>query len=87
VDIAVRTRREGSLEIVSSRRRVTPPIVIEPEDPPVGRNGFRGWLPLSLPGLPAEEVNRLSLAVRISPSSPASSLSRVYAAFTELYPA
>lgn len=87
VDVALRTRRDGRVVIVSSRRRVTPPIVIEPEDPPVGRNGFRGWLPLSVPGLQAEEANRLSLAVRISPSSPASSLSRVYTAFTELYPA
>ena len=86
VDVAVRTRREGRLVIVSSRKRLTSPITIEPEDPPVGRNGFRGWLPLTLPPLPAAEADRLSLAVRISPSSPGRSLSRVYAAFAELYP-
>jgi hypothetical protein len=33
-----------------------------------------------------DEVNHMSLAVRISPSSPKGSLSRVYAAFAELYP-
>jgi len=86
VDVAVRTRREGRLVIVSSRKRLTSPITIEPEDPPVGRHGFRGWLPLNLPPLPAAEATRLSLAVRISPSSPGRSLSRVYAAFAELYP-
>lgn len=86
VDVAVRTRREGRLVIVSSRKRLTPPISIEPGDPPVGRRGFRGWLPLTLPPLPADEANRLSLAVRISPSSPGRSRSRVYAAFAELYP-
>jgi hypothetical protein len=86
VDVAVRTRRAGRLVIVSSRKGLTPPITIEPEEPPVGENGFRGWLPLSLPALPADEANRLSLAVRISPSSPGRSLSRVYAAFAELYP-
>lgn len=86
VDVAVRTRRAGRLVIVSSRRRLTPPITIEPEDPPVGTNGFRGWLPISVPALPAAEANRLSLSVRISPSSPRRSLSRVYAAFAELYP-
>ena len=86
VDLAIRTRRDGRVTIVSSRRRQTPPITLAPEDPPVGRNGFRGWLPLSLPPLPPAEANRLSLAVRISPASPADSLSRVYAAFAELYP-
>jgi len=86
VDVAVRTRREGRSVIVSSRKRLTPPITIEPEERPVGRHGFRGWLPLDLPPLPAAEANRLSLAVRISPSSPRRSLSRVYAAFIELYP-
>ncbi len=86
VDVAVRTRRAGRLVIVSSRKRLTPPITIEPEDPPVGRNGFRGWLPLTLPALRAAEANRISLAVRISPSSPGRSRSRIYAAFTELYP-
>ena len=87
VDVAVRTRREGRLVIVSSHPRFTPPITLEPEDPPVGRNGFRGWLPISIPALPGGEANRLSLAVRISPSSPESSLRRVYAAVAELYPA
>ena len=86
VDVAVRTRRAGRLVIVSSRKRLTPPITIEPEDPPVGRNGFRAWLSVSLPALPAAEANRLSLAVRISPSSPGRSFSQVYAAFAELYP-
>jgi hypothetical protein len=86
VDIAVRTRRAGHTEIISFRRRLTPPITIAPEEPPVGRNGFRGWLPLTLPALTPDEVNALSLSVRISPSSPRRSLSRVYAAFTELYP-
>ena len=33
------------------RRQLTPPITLAPEDPPVGRNGFRGWLPLGLPSL------------------------------------
>ena len=87
VDIAIRTRRDGRVTIVSSRKRLTPPITIEPEDPPVGRNGFRAWLPVNLPALTSAEADRLSLAVRISPSSPADSLSRVYAAFAELYPA
>lgn len=86
VDVAVRTRRDGRVVIVSSRRRLTPPVTIAPEDPPVGRNGFRGWLPITLPALGRDEANRLSLAVRISPSSPRGSLSRVYAAFAELYP-
>src|SRR5262245_33943657 len=31
VDIAIRTRRDGRVTILSSRKRVTPPIVIEPE--------------------------------------------------------
>ena len=86
VDVAMRTRRDGRVVIVSSRKRLTPPITIEPEDPPVGRHGFRGWLPLDLPPLAAAEANRLSLAVRISRSSPRRPLSRVYAAFVELYP-
>jgi hypothetical protein len=86
VDLTVRTRRSGRVVTVSSLRRVTPPVTIAPEDPPVGRRGFRDWLPLSLPGLTRDEANRLSLAVRISPSSPRRSLSRVYAAFAELYP-
>jgi hypothetical protein len=86
VDIAARTRRQGSSVIISSRRRITPPVVIEPEDPPVGPNGFRGWLPLTLPPLTRAEANHLSLAVRISPSSPRRSLSRAYAVFAELYP-
>jgi hypothetical protein len=87
VDIAIRTRRDGRVTIVSSRKRLTPPITIEPEDPPIGRNGFRGWVPVNVPALTRTEADRLSLAVRISPSSPADSLSRVYAAFAELYPA
>jgi lysophospholipase L1-like esterase len=86
VDVALRTRRAGRLVLVSSRKRLTPPISIEPEKPPVGRNGFRGWLPVDLPALTAAEADRLSLAVRISPSAPGRSLSRVYAAFAELYP-
>ncbi|HET8820475.1 MAG TPA: hypothetical protein VFM57_02935 [Thermoleophilaceae bacterium] len=86
VDIAIRTRREGRVTIVSSRRSVTPPVTIAPEDPPVGRDGFRGWLPVALPPLTSAEANRLSLAVRISPKSPDASLSRVYAAFVELEP-
>jgi hypothetical protein len=86
VDVAIRTRRDGRVAIVSSRKRVTPPVTIAPEDPPVGRDGFRGWLPLALPELTRQEADRLSLAVRISPSSPTRSLSRVYAAFIELYP-
>jgi hypothetical protein len=87
VDLAVRTRRNGNVVTLSSRSRLTPPITLEPEDPPVGRNGFRDWLPLSLPSLTRAEADRLSLAVRISPSSPSGSLSRAYAAFAELYPA
>ena len=87
VDIAIRTRRDGRVTIVSSRKGVTPPVTIAPEDPPVGRDGFRGWLPVALPPLTSAEANRLSLAVRISPTSPAASLSRVYAAFAELEPA
>jgi hypothetical protein len=59
--------------VVASR----PPITLAPEDPPVGRNGFRGWLPISLPPLTRAEADRVSLAVRISPASPADSLSRV----------
>lgn len=86
VDIAIRTRREGSVQIVSSMKRVTPPITLAPENPPVGRNGFRDWLPVDLPRMTPDEVNHMSLAVRISPSSPKGSLSRVYAAFAELYP-
>ena len=86
VDVAIRTRRDGRIVTVSSAKRLTPPITISPEDPPVGPNGFRDWLPLAIPALTRQEVNRLSLAVRISPSSPGSSLSRVYAAFAELYP-
>lgn len=87
IDLALRTRRGGRVVVVSSERRLTPPITLAPEDPPVGPRGFRGWLPLTIPGLTREEADRLSLAVRISPSSPRRSLSRVYAAFTELYPA
>ena len=86
IDIALRTRRGGRVVVVSSERRLTPPITLAPEDPPVGRHGFRGWLPLTIPGLTREEADRLSLAVRVSPSSPSGSLSRVYAAFAELYP-
>ena len=86
VDFAIRTRRDGRVVLLSSSSGVTPPITLAPEDPPVGRNGFRGWLPLSLPSLTREDANRLSLAVRISPSSPKHSLSRVYAVFAELYP-
>ena len=85
-DLALRTRRDGRLVLLSSSNAVTPPITLAPEDPPVGPNGFRGWLPLSLPSLTRHEANRLSLAVRISPRSPARSRSRVYAAFAELYP-
>jgi hypothetical protein len=33
-----------------------------------------------------DDANRLSLTVRISPSSPKHSLSRVYAVVAELYP-
>ena len=62
---------------------VAPPT--GPEDPPVGPNGFRDWLPISLPSLTRAEANRLSLAVRISPSSAKDSLGRVYAVFAELY--
>jgi hypothetical protein len=86
VDIAVRTRRDGHSVIVSFRKRVTPPVTIAPEEPPVGRNGFRGWLPVALPPLLRAEASELSLAVRVSPSSQKRSLSRVYAAFAELYP-
>lgn len=86
VDLALRTRRDGRVVLLSSSNAVTPPITLAPEDPPVGRNGFRGWLPLALPVLTREDANRLSLAVRISPSSPKHSLSRVYAVFAELYP-
>jgi hypothetical protein len=86
MDFALRTRRDGRVVTVLSDRGVTPPITLAPEDPPVGRNGFRGWFPLTVPALTREEANRLSLAVRISPSSPKRSLSRVYAAFAELYP-
>jgi len=86
VDLALRTRRDGRVVLLSSSNSVTPPITLAPEDPPVGRNGFRGWLPLGLPSLTRDEANHLSLAVRISPRSPARSLSRVYAAFAELYP-
>jgi hypothetical protein len=86
VDLALRTRRDGRVVLVSSSKAVTPPISLAPENPPVGRHGFRGWLPLALPSLTREEANRLSLAVRISPSSPKRSLSRVYAVFAELYP-
>lgn len=86
VDFAVRTRRNGRVVTVSARRGVTPPVTLAPENPPVGRRGFRDWLPISLPALTRKESNRLILAVRISPSSPKQSLSRVYAAFAELYP-
>jgi hypothetical protein len=86
VDIAIRTRRNGEVQVVSSMKRVTPPITLAPEEPPVGKNGFRGWLPVGLPPMTPDEVNHMSLAVRISPSSPKGSLSRVYAAFAELYP-
>lgn len=86
VDLALRTRRDGRVVLLSASKGLTPPITLAPEDPPVGRNGFRGWLPLSLPSLTRDEANRLSLAVRISPRSPARSRSRVYAAFAELYP-
>ena len=86
VDIAIRTRRGGVVQIVSSMKRVTPPITLAPENPPVGKNGFRGWLPVGLPYMTPDEVNHMSLAVRISPSSPKGSLSRVYATFAELYP-
>ena len=74
------------MTIVSNRRRLTPPIVVVPEDGPVGRNGFRGWIDMSIPSLTRAEANHLSLAIRISPSSPTRSLSRVYASFAELYP-
>lgn len=86
VDLALRTRRDGRVVLLSSSNAVTPPITLAPEDPPVGRHGFRGWLPLGLPSMTRDEANRLSLAVRISPRSPAHSRSRVYAAFAELYP-
>ncbi len=86
VDFAIRTRREGRLVTLIIWNRVTPPIVIVPEDPPVGPRGFRGWLPITLPAMSRDDANRLSLIVRISPSSPEPSLSRVYAAFAELYP-
>jgi len=86
VDLALRTRRDGRVVLLSSSKALTPPITLAPEDPPVGRNGFRGWLPLGLPSLTRAEANRLSLSVRISPSSPRHSLSRVYAVFAELYP-
>jgi hypothetical protein len=87
IDFALRTRRDGRVVLLSSSKAVTPPITIAPEEPPVGRNGFRGWLPaLTVPALTREEANRLSLAVRISPSSPKRSLSRVYSVFAELYP-
>jgi hypothetical protein len=84
MDLALRTRRDGRVVTVSSAKRLTPPITLAPEDAPVGRNGFRGWLPIA--SLTRQEANRLSLAVRISPSSPKHSLSRVYAVFAELYP-
>jgi hypothetical protein len=87
VDFAIRTRRDGRVVTLLLEKRVTPPITIEPENPPVGRHGFRGWLPLTIAPIPREEANRLSLAVRISPSSPSQSLCRVYAVFAELYPA
>jgi hypothetical protein len=86
VDLAIRTRRNGRVTIVSSLKRQTPPITLAPENPPVGPNGFRGWLPITLPALSGAEADRISLAVRISPASPRDSLSRVYAAFAELYP-
>jgi hypothetical protein len=86
MDFAIRTRRDGRLVTLIMWNRVTPPIVIVPEDPPVGRHGFRGWLPITLPAMSRDDANRLSLTVRISPSSPKHSLSRVYAAFAELYP-
>lgn len=86
VDFAIRTRRDGRVVTLLLEQRVTPPITIEPENPPVGRNGFRGWLPLSIQPMTREDANRLSLTVRISPSSPRQSLSRVYAVFAELYP-
>ena len=86
VDFAIRTRREGRLVTLIIWNRVTPPIVIVPEDPPAGPRGFRGWLPLTLPAMSRDDANRLSLTVRISRSSPKRSLSRVYAAFAELYP-
>lgn len=72
--------------LLSSSSGVAPPIRFAPGDPSVGGNGFRGWLPLDLPSLTREDANRLSLAVRISPSPPKHSLSRVYAVFAELYP-
>ena len=86
MDFAIRTRREGRLVTLIIWNRVTPPIVIVPEDPPVGSHGFRGWLPITLPAMSRDDANRLSLTVRTSPSSPKRSLSRVYAAFAELYP-
>jgi hypothetical protein len=86
LDFAIRTRRNGRVVTVSWEKRLTPPITLAPENPPVGRNGFRDWLPIGLPDLTRQEANRLSLAVRVSPSSPKGSLSRVYAAFAELYP-
>jgi hypothetical protein len=86
MDFAIRTRREGRLVTLIMWNRVTPPIVIVPEDPPVGPRGFRGWLPITLPAMSRDDANRLSLTVRISPSSPKRSLSRVYAVFAELYP-
>ena len=86
VDFAIRTRREGRPVTMIIWNGVTPPIVIVPEDPPVGPRGFRGWLPITLPAMTRDDANRMSLTVRISPSSPKRSLSRVYAAFAELYP-
>jgi hypothetical protein len=86
VDVAVRTRRGGRVTIVSRRARLTPPIVVVPEDPPRGRRGFRGWIDLTLPALTRVEVNSLSLSARISPSSPHRSLARAHASFAELYP-
>jgi hypothetical protein len=87
VDFALRTRRNGRVVLLSFSKAVTPPITLAPEDPPVGRNGFRGWLPaLALPALTRREANRVALAVRISASSPSRSLSRVYSVFAELYP-
>ena len=86
LDFALRTRRGGRVVTVLSEKGVTPPITIAPEDPPMGRDGFRGWFPMTVPALTRNEANRLSLAVRIAPSSPERSLSRVYAAFAELYP-
>ena len=90
MDVAIRhatCRASVRAVTVSSANRLHRRSRSRLREPPVGRNGFRGWLlPLALPALTREEVNRLSLAARISPSSPRRSLSRVYAAFAELYP-